>query len=69
MNTTGGASQDIDLPPMTLSTIAYQLALTAVESVCLVLISISPLSTLTFCRVGGYHGPIHIDSQEKQSHV
>jgi hypothetical protein len=66
-NLTGFADYEanpVSVPP---NAVAYRLAWTAFESVCQVLTPISPLSTLTFCRVGGRHDPIHIPSPEKQS--
>jgi hypothetical protein len=52
------------VPP---NAVGFRLMMMVLESVRLVLTSISSLSTLTLLRVGRHHDPIHIPSPEEQS--
>jgi hypothetical protein len=66
-NFTGFAYYEANVRSVPPNAVGYRLMMAVGESVCLVLTSISSLSTLTFCRVGRRHDPIHIPSPEEQS--
>jgi hypothetical protein len=66
-NFTAFVNYEANLRSVPPNAVGYRLMVTVGESVCLVLTSISSLSTLTFCRVGRHHDPIHIPSPEEQS--